>query len=108
MCHFKLNCGKQINNIIFSHSNMDMLACLVDQTFIIFRYQKSIDAENNAKFSGSFKYETMKALKLENQAVDPLKSYNSSIQHVLWPYENELVLIADWIDSGINLISYEI
>ena len=40
--------------------------------------------------------------------VDNLKSHNRSVQHVIWPNDRELLVIADMSDTAYTLLTLDI
>lgn len=55
-----------------------------------------------------FRSNIMKNYFLKRFEINGLKPYSGSIQHTLWTNENKLIVIADIIDSGLNLITFDL
>ena len=40
--------------------------------------------------------------------IENLKNYNTSVQHITWAREDELIIVAETKDSGFNLFVFKI
>ena len=95
LSQYKLNCSSSINKIIWSQTNQNVLAYLMDGNILYFKYQLVKE---------TFEYVLIGKNKFE---IEGLKNYNVSSHHVYWIYENELLVIAD-TNCGFKMFSFEI
>jgi hypothetical protein len=81
---------------------MDIIAHLMDGSLLYFAYQKMVLEKKNFETS---QYELIGKTRFE---IENLKKHNSSIQHIWWIQESELLVLADTISDGFKLISFDL
>jgi hypothetical protein len=121
MSLFKLACPKPINCLVWSHTNMNIMAYLSSGELLLFNYKKihgnkSFSVEffinirliyiilDDQKSKFPFKYELVGQTRIE---IKGLKNYNVSVNNMLWINDNELLVIAD-TEFGFKLVSFEL
>jgi hypothetical protein len=95
----KLNLSNPANNLIWSHFNMNLLVFTMNGELLYYKFIK----KNETVPSDS--YEMIGKLRIE---IEDIKSHNTSIQHITWTREDELIIIADTKYSGFKLIVFKI
>jgi elongator complex protein 1 len=101
MSLYRLNCLLPINHIVWSQFNMNLLVILMNGELIFYKHFQERTSENNT-IKYNYEIDARASYDLKE-----LKNYESSVQHVIWTNDNELVLIADTI-NGFKLLTCEI
>jgi elongator complex protein 1 len=94
LSHYKLNCSKFINKIIWSPSNLDILVYLYDNNLA---YYKCKDCQKSS-------YELIGQVKFE---INELKTHSSFINHILWISSKEIIAIISESNNSSGIACFE-
>ena len=95
----KLDLSNPVNDLIWSHFNMNLLVFLMNNELLYYKFNK----KNETRSADS--YEMVGKLQID---IENLKNYNTSVQHITWAREDELIIVAETKDSGFNLFVFKI